>query len=54
MAWKGDTNNPVPSNKNENLQNKYFENTTNRAFDVRRDQDAKKERAGIAHINTGW
>jgi hypothetical protein len=42
MAWKGNNNNPVPSNEDKTQQNKYFENTTNRAFDVRRDQDAQK------------
>ena len=42
MSWKGNTNNPVPTNEDKTQENKYFTNTTNRAFDVRRDQDSKK------------
>lgn len=42
MSWKGNTNNPVPTNEDKTQENKYFTNTTNRAFDVRRDQDPKK------------
>lgn len=42
MSWKGNTNNPVPTNEDKTQENKYFTNTTNRAFDVRRDQDTKK------------
>ncbi len=42
MSWKGDTKNPVPTNEDKTQENKYFTNTTNRAFDVRRDQDPKK------------
>jgi len=42
MSWKGNTNNPVPTNEDKTQENKYFTNTSNRAFDVRRDQDQKK------------
>lgn len=42
MSWKGNINNPVPTNEDKTQENKYFKNTTNRAFDVRRDQDTKK------------
>lgn len=43
MAWQGNTDNPVPSNEGPiNKDNPYFVNKTNRASDIRRDEDEKK------------
>lgn len=42
MPWQGDTTNPVPSNVNKTKENPYFKNTKNKALDVRRDTDTKK------------
>lgn len=42
MAWKGNTSNPVPSNVDATKQNPYVANKQNKALDVRRDTDARK------------
>jgi hypothetical protein len=42
MPWQGDTSNPVPSNVDKTKENPYFKNTKNKALDVRRDTDTKK------------
>lgn len=43
MSWQPNTSNPVPSNVDKTKENKYFKDTKNRALDVRRDQDPKKD-----------
>lgn len=42
MSWRGNTSNPVPSNLDETKKNPYFTNQQNKAFDVRRDKDTRK------------
>ena len=42
MSWRGDTSNPVPSNLDQTKKNPYFTNQQNKAMDVRRDTDARK------------
>ena len=40
--WNGDINNPVPDETEKIKENPYFKNVTNKALDVRRDTDARK------------
>jgi len=42
MSWRGNTSNPVPSNVDETKKNPYFTNQENKAMDVRRDKDTRK------------
>lgn len=42
MPFNGDTSNPVPSGVDTTKQNQTFYNTKNRALDVRRDTDTRK------------
>jgi hypothetical protein len=42
MPWRGNTSNPVPSNVDQTKKNSYFTNQQNKAMDVRRDTDTRK------------